>query len=194
VGIDQHHLTPLPAIWRRQIDSEAIRQQLHVVMIFLVGIVAKVMERLHGCRQAGDSDAGDVAESGEALSRVGGQRAVLQLLGGRTSVVKGDGMKVDATVSLVSDYESGGPLVKGDGEAEHGKGITSDFGVGKRDNAVEVIVFSGLLSDQGVNAPATIQPNADPSLFQGGDHFQQTPRIHQSAGNPRAIAVDSKLT
>jgi hypothetical protein len=40
------------------VDSEAIG----VVVVFLVGIVAKAMESLHGLRQAGDADAGDVAD------------------------------------------------------------------------------------------------------------------------------------
>jgi hypothetical protein len=156
VGIDQHHLTPLAAIWRGQIDSEAIRKQPHVVVIFVVGFVAKVMERLHDRSQTGDADAGDVAESGEALRRVGDHRAVLQPLRGRARGVKGNGVKVDTAVTSVSDHEPGGQPVEGDGEPEGGKGVAGDWGVAKRDDAIEVIVFSGLLADQGVDAPATI--------------------------------------
>ena len=44
VGIDQRHRSKLPLVRRGQIDLEAIREQPHVVMIFLIGIVAKVME------------------------------------------------------------------------------------------------------------------------------------------------------
>src|SRR5215213_656754 len=44
VGIDQCHGFALPPVRRRQIDVETVREQPHVVMIFLVGIVAKVME------------------------------------------------------------------------------------------------------------------------------------------------------
>jgi hypothetical protein len=194
VGIDQHRLTPLPAIWRSKIDCEAIREQGHVVVILFVGIVAKVMESLHGRRQASDGNAVDVTEPGEVLCRIGDPRAIRQLLRCRIRGVKVDGVKVDAAVRSVSDYEPGGQFVEGDGDAEGGKSITSDFGVGKRDNAVEIIVFSGLLSDQGVDAPATVQSDTDPSMFQGCDDVQHTPRIHHFASNPRTIAVGSKLT
>src|ERR671913_1569172 len=45
VGIDQGHLSSLPLIRGGEIDSEAVREQSHVVMILLVGIVAKMVER-----------------------------------------------------------------------------------------------------------------------------------------------------
>jgi hypothetical protein len=76
-------------------------------MNFLIGIVAKVMERLHGRRQAGDADAGDGAEPGEALRRMGSEAAVLELLGGVAGGVEGDGVEVDPVVRLVSHHEPG---------------------------------------------------------------------------------------
>ena len=47
------------------------------MMIFLVGIVAEVMESLHGRRQAGDADAGDVPRFGKALRWIPGEGTVL---------------------------------------------------------------------------------------------------------------------
>ena len=194
VGIDQHHLTPLPPVRGRQIDSEAVREQPHVVMILLVGIVAKVMEGLHLGRQAGDADAGDVPEPGEALSRIGSDRAVLQLLRRTARGVKGDGVKVDAAVEAVPNHESGRSLVEGDGESEGGKGILGSRRVDERDDAVEIVVFPGLLPDEGIHPPAAIQPDADPGLLQGGDDAENASRIHHLVRHPRIIGMTCTLT
>jgi hypothetical protein len=164
------------------------------VVIFLVRIVAKVMERLHGRRQAGNADAGDVAESGEALSRVGGGRAVLQPLRGRPRGVKGDGVEVDTVVMSVSDHESGGQLGEGDAEPEDGKGVAGDWDIRARDDAIEAVVFSGLLADQGVDTPAPIQPDADPGIFQGDDDSEETLCIHHIARSPVVEAMSQTLT
>ena len=108
--------------------------------IFLLGIVAKVMERLHGRRQAGDADAGNVPRPGGAVRRIGSERAILQLLRCAAGGVKGDGVEVDATVRSVSHHESGRCLVEGYGEPEGGKGVASNRRVGERDDAVEIRV------------------------------------------------------
>jgi hypothetical protein len=107
VGIDQGHQSSLPPVRCGQIDSEAIREQPHVVMILLVGIVAKTVENLHGSRQAGDTDAGDVPDPGKALNGIGSDGAVLQLLRRATRGVKQDSVKVDAMVAPVLHHESG---------------------------------------------------------------------------------------
>jgi hypothetical protein len=163
-------------------------------MIFLVGIVTKVMEELHGRRQAGDADAGDVAESGEARRGIGGHRPVLQLLRGSARAVKRDSVKVDTSVTSVSDHKTRGKLVEEDGELEGGKGVAGDRDVGKRDDAIEVVVVSGLLADQGVDAPATIQPDADSDAFQGGDDLEDTPCIHHVAREPVVEGMSQTLT
>jgi hypothetical protein len=68
-------MSSLPLIRGGEIDSEAVREQPHVVMILLVGIVAKMVEGLHLGRQAGDADAGDLPEPGKALRRTEKERS-----------------------------------------------------------------------------------------------------------------------
>jgi hypothetical protein len=172
------------------VDSEAIG----VVVVFLVGIVAKAMESLHGLRQAGDADAGDVAEPREAVSPIGSHRAVLQPLRSRADGVKGDGVKVNTAVTAVSDHEVGGQLVEGDDESEGGKGVAGDWGVAKRNDAIEVIVLPGLLADQSVDTPPTVRPEGDSGILQRGDDSEETPRVHHRASKPPTFGTDSKLT
>ena len=66
--------------------------------------------------------------------------------------------------------------------------------VGERDDAVEIVMIPGLLSQEGVDAPATIQPDADPDMLQCGDDAEDTTRIHHLVGNPLIKAVGQTLT
>lgn len=148
-----------------EIDSEAVREQPHVVMILLVGIVAKMVEGLHLRRQADDADAGDVPEPGKALRRMRSDPAVLQLLRRSPRGVKGHGVKVDAAVKAVpnhENHEAGRELAEVDGESEGGKGNLGSRCVDERNDAVEIIVLPGLLRDEGINPPASIQTRRGP--------------------------------
>jgi hypothetical protein len=116
------------------------------------------------------------------------------VLRGRARGVKSDGVKVDTMVMSVSDHKSGGQLVEGDREPEGGKSVAGDWDVGKRYDAIEVIVFSGLLADQGVDTPTAIQPDASAGIFQGEDDSEATLCIHHVARAPVVEGLSQTLT
>jgi hypothetical protein len=103
-------------------------------------------------------------------------------------------MKVDAAVKAVPNHEAGRSLVEGDGEPDGGQGILGSWRVDERDDAVEIIVVPGLLTDQGIDSPATIQPDADSGLLQGRDDAEDTWRIHHLVRNPLIMSLDRTLT
>jgi hypothetical protein len=74
-------------------------------------------------------------------------------------------VKVDAAIKAVPNHKAGRLLVESDRKSEGGQGILGSWRVDEGDDAVEIIVVPGLLTDQGIDTPATIQPDADPGVL-----------------------------
>src|SRR5215213_6889799 len=105
-------------------------------------------------------------------------RAVLQYLDTAAFGVEGDGVDVDPAVRRVSEDEPGRPLVLVDGEAEVRKGSGGAVAVAEGHHDVEVVVGSGLFVQQGIDAPAAVEPDRNAGGVETGDDLDDVIRVY----------------
>ena len=147
-------------------------------MILLIGIITTVMDGLYGRGETRDVDTVYSPSARETVGWVGAEAAILELLGRSARVVKRDGVEVDAAIGGVANHEPGWELIVSYGKAELLKSVPCQWRVRERDDAVEVVMFPGLLPHQGIHAPTSVEPDADTGILQEGNHLEDVSRSH----------------
>lgn len=143
-----------------QLQTEAAGQVLQVLPVEIVELRIHVPANLELRRDAGNLDAVDRAVAGETLPRPAvGRPTGLPRLPAVAVLVEIEWMSVDAAAVCVGEHEAGRPLdVRACEFVQHVADRVDVFGANAE---VEVVVRAGLLSEQRIDAPASLEPELD---------------------------------
>jgi hypothetical protein len=177
---------------RRQFDAEVLRKQPQILAVADPGRIAQVMAELELRRKATNPAPGDKPDAGKPIRGISAEGAFPKRLPGVASPVKDDGVEVDATlVGSAQDQArwQTGLSVRVMDVAEDSESSMSCLAVGLRNNEVEVLVWTRLLANERVNAPAAIDPTVDVVLCEALEHFEHGLPVHHAAQRRMMLAA-----
>jgi hypothetical protein len=165
---------------RRHRQAEALAEGADVVAVVILRFIAAVVKELELGSEAADVLSRDHARARETRRGVDGVAAVRA--GARLEavafVIEGDRMEVDPVVARVGDDEARGAFVEVDGEAERGECGEHTLDRRELHHHVEVGVLAGLLTEEGVDAPAAVEPIVEAGSKEPAHNFDYVIRGH----------------
>lgn len=165
----------------RQLYPKGVMKRKHVMHVLVLRLVPEVAEHLHLRRDAADTTTGDRTGHKSLWWIAKGLPARLGLESA-SILVERHRVEVNGAQLRVGEHEPDRKLILGSGEAKLAQHLFDALHVLESDYDIQVIVVSRLVTDQRVDAPSAVHPDAQPSGPERIEDVNDGSGIHKLVG------------
>jgi len=133
----------------------------------------------------------DLAHPGERTRRKRPAPTVSEIEDPEASAVEVDRVNIDLIPEIVLKNEMSRSSTRLEAIANGSQSVLQLGDVSRVQNEIQVRVLTGLLAEQSIHAPPSIQPHPNAVPFQRRDYFNNCFRIHPSTSLAHATAESS---